>query len=56
MSFLKTVESYQQGARTLPGRYYKRSGSIRGEQDRVFARTGSASGVMRAWRRRVITS
>ena len=38
MSFLKTVESYQQGARTLPGRYYNDPDVFVGEQDRIFAR------------------
>src|SRR5260370_720347 len=38
MSFLKTVESYRQGARTLPGRYYNDSEVFAGEQERIFGR------------------
>ncbi len=37
-SFLKTVESYQQGARTLPGRYYAAPDVFALEQERIFAR------------------
>src|SRR5438067_12910566 len=37
-SFLKTVESYQQGARTLPGRYYTAPEAFAAEQDRIFLR------------------
>ena len=35
-SFLKTVESYQQGARTLPGRYYTAPEVFAAEQERIF--------------------
>jgi Rieske 2Fe-2S family protein len=35
---LKTTESYRQGARTLPGRYYTASEVLAEEQDRVFSR------------------
>src|SRR5438067_8252146 len=35
-SFLKTVESYQQGARTLPGRYYTAPEAFAAEQERIF--------------------
>ena len=38
MSFLKTVESYRQGARTLPGRYYTAPDVFADEQERIFAR------------------
>ena len=38
MSFLKTVESYRQGARTLPGRYYTAPEVFAEEQERIFAR------------------
>src|SRR5205823_11192316 len=37
-SFLKTVESYQQGARTLPGRYYTAPEVFAAEQERIFQR------------------
>src|SRR2546430_5744921 len=37
-SFLKTVEGYQQGARTLPGRYYAAPDVFALEQERIFAR------------------
>src|SRR5260370_24110079 len=36
MSFLKTVESYQQGARTLRGRYYTAPEVFAEEQERIF--------------------
>ena len=36
MTFLKTVESYRQGARTLPGRYYSSPEVFAEEQERVF--------------------
>ena len=36
MSFLKTVESYQQGARTLPGRYYNDPEVFAAEAERIF--------------------
>src|SRR5207302_9653146 len=35
-TFLKTVESYQQGARTLPGRYYTAPEVFAAEQERIF--------------------
>ena len=35
-TFLKTVESYQQGARTLPGRYYTAPEVFAAEQVRIF--------------------
>ena len=38
MTFLKTVESYRQGARTLPGRYYTAPDVFADEQERIFAR------------------
>ncbi len=38
MTFLKTTESYQQGARTLPGRYYTAPEVFAEEQERIFAR------------------
>ncbi|HYX80877.1 MAG TPA: aromatic ring-hydroxylating dioxygenase subunit alpha, partial [Gemmatimonadales bacterium] len=38
MSFVKTVESYRQGARTLPGRYYTSAEVFAEEHERVFAR------------------
>src|SRR5256714_14423045 len=37
-TFLKTVESYQQGARTLPGRYYTAPEVFAAEQERIFQR------------------
>jgi len=37
-TFLKTTESYRQGARTLPGRYYTAPEVLAEEQDRVFSR------------------
>ena len=36
--FVKTIESYQQGARTMPGRYYTDPGVLAAEQERIFAR------------------
>ena len=36
MPFLKTVETYQQGARTLPGRYYTAPEVFAEEQERIF--------------------
>src|SRR6266704_3191508 len=38
MTFLKTVESYRQGARTLPGRYYTSPEVFADEQERIFRR------------------
>ncbi len=38
MPFLKTVESYQQGARTLPGRYYTAPEVFAEERERIFQR------------------
>jgi len=38
MTFLKTIESYRQGARTLPGRYYTAPEVFSEEQERIFAR------------------
>ncbi|HZF14713.1 MAG TPA: Rieske 2Fe-2S domain-containing protein, partial [Steroidobacteraceae bacterium] len=38
MTFLKTVESYRQGARTLPGRYYTAPEVFAEERERIFAR------------------
>ena len=38
MTFVKTVESYQQGARTLPGRYYSAPEVFAEERERIFAR------------------
>ena len=35
-TFLKTTESYRQGARTLPGRYYTAPEVLAEEQDRIF--------------------
>jgi len=35
-TFLKTTESYRQGARTLPGRYYTVPEVLTEEQDRIF--------------------
>ncbi len=37
MSFLKTTESFQAGARTMPGRYYASPDILALEQERVFA-------------------
>jgi phenylpropionate dioxygenase-like ring-hydroxylating dioxygenase large terminal subunit len=37
-AFVKTVESYQQGARTLPGRYYNAPEILLEEQERIFRR------------------
>jgi Rieske 2Fe-2S family protein len=37
-SFLKTTDSYQQGARTLPGRYYTAPEVLADEQERIFSR------------------
>jgi Rieske 2Fe-2S family protein len=37
-SFLKTTESYRQGARTLPGRYYTAPEVLTEEQERIFRR------------------
>ena len=37
-AFHKTTESYQQGARTLPGRYYNAPEVLVEEQDRIFRR------------------
>jgi len=36
MTFLKTTESYRQGARTLPGRYYAAPEVFAEEQERIF--------------------
>jgi len=36
--FLKTTESYKQGARTLPGRYYTSPDILAEEQERIFRR------------------
>jgi len=36
MTFLRTVESYRQGARTLPGRYYTAPEVFAEEQERIF--------------------
>ena len=36
--FVRTVESYRQGARTLPGRYYTASDILAEEQEKIFAR------------------
>ena len=38
MTFVKTIESYRQGARTLPGRYYTTPEVFAEEQERIFAR------------------
>ena len=38
MTFLKTVESYHQGARTLAGRYYTAPEVFADEQERIFRR------------------
>ena len=38
MPFVKTVESYQQGARTLPGRYYTAPEVFAEERERIFRR------------------
>src|SRR5919204_1206586 len=35
-AFLKTVDSYQQGARTLPGRYYTAPEVFADERERIF--------------------
>jgi Rieske 2Fe-2S family protein len=37
-TFMKTVESYRQGARTLPGRYYTAPEVLAAEQERIFRR------------------
>jgi len=37
-SFLKTTDSYRQGARTLPGRYYTVPEVLAEEQERIFSR------------------
>jgi glycine betaine catabolism A len=37
-TFLKTTESYKQGARTLPGRYYTSPEILAEEQERIFRR------------------
>ena len=37
-SFLKTADSYRQGARTLPGRYYTAPEVLTEEQERIFRR------------------
>jgi glycine betaine catabolism A len=37
-TFLKTTESYQQGARTLPGRYYTAAEVLADERERIFSR------------------
>jgi Rieske 2Fe-2S family protein len=37
-TFLKTTESYKQGARTLPGRYYTSPDILAEEQERIFRR------------------
>jgi len=37
-TFVKTVESYRQGARTLPGRYYTAPEVFAEEQERIFRR------------------
>jgi Rieske 2Fe-2S family protein len=39
MTFVKTTESYQQGARTLPGRYYTDPRVFGDEAERIFARS-----------------
>ena len=38
MSFVRTVESYRQGARTLPGRYYTSPEVFADERERIFGR------------------
>ena len=38
MTFVKTIESYRQGARTLPGRYYTTPEVFAEERERIFAR------------------
>lgn len=38
MSFVRTVESYRQGARTLPGRYYTSPEVFADERERIFSR------------------
>jgi len=57
VSFLKTVESYRQGARTLPGRYYNGSGGVR---CRAGANLRTSLDLCRSrygrWRRRATTS
>jgi Rieske 2Fe-2S family protein len=42
--FVKTIESYRPGARTLPGRYYTAPEVFAEEQERVFARHWIAVG------------
>jgi len=37
-SFLKTTDSYRQGARTLPGRYYTAPEVLADEQEQIFGR------------------
>jgi Rieske 2Fe-2S family protein len=39
MTFLRTTESYRQGARTMPGRYYTAPEVLAEEAERVFARS-----------------
>jgi Rieske 2Fe-2S family protein len=43
-TFLRTVESYQSGAKTLAGRYYTSAEIFANEQDRVFARQWICAG------------
>ncbi|MGH8721007.1 MAG: aromatic ring-hydroxylating oxygenase subunit alpha [Burkholderiales bacterium] len=38
MDFVRTVDSYRQGARTLPGRYYTAPEVFAEERERIFAR------------------
>ena len=38
-TFHRTVSSYQQGARTMPGEYYTSPDILAEEQERIFARS-----------------
>jgi Rieske 2Fe-2S family protein len=46
MTFLKTTESYRQGARTMPGRYYTEPRVLAEEAERIFARSWICVGRM----------
>ncbi len=37
-TFVKTVEAYKQGARTMPGRYYTSTDVQREEQEKIWRR------------------
>jgi Rieske 2Fe-2S family protein len=44
MTFVRTAESYRQGARTMPGEFYTSPAILAEEQERIFARAWHCAG------------